>query len=154
MGLLECASGASIWRGYDYYEEKKVLSIDEINPGIFSATVSGSSNNAYSVELHMKHPRKSKCNCPHADGKRIICKHIVATYFTVLPGEAKKFYEEAMAYQEEEEKRNEKLADRVCHYVWHMKKAELQEALLQVLFDGPDWQFDRFVRENGLDDWR
>lgn len=154
MGLLECASGASIWRGYDYFEEKKVLSIDEIDPGIFSATVSGSSHNAYSVELHMKHPRKSKCNCPHADGKRIICKHIVATYFTVLPGEAKKFYEEAMAYQEEEEKRNEKLADRVCHYVWHMKKAELQEALLQVLFDGPDWQFDRFVRENGLDDWR
>ena len=97
MGLLECASGASIWRGYDYYEEKKVTSIDEIDPGIFSATVSGSSDNTYSVELHMKHPRKSKCNCPHADGKRIICKHIVATYFTILPGEAKRFYEEAMA---------------------------------------------------------
>ena len=155
MGLLECASGASIWRGYDYYEEKKVLSIDEIDPGIFSATVSGSSDNTYSVELHMKHPRKSKCNCPHADGKRIICKHIVATYFTILPGEAKRFYEEAMAYQEEEEMRNEELTDKVCHYVRHMKKAELQEALLQALFDGPDWQFDRFVRDNGLeDDWR
>ena len=155
MGLLECASGASIWRGYDYYEEKKVLSIDEIDPGIFSATVSGSSDNTYSVELRMKHPRKSKCNCPLADGKRIICKHIVATYFTILPGEAKKFYEEAMAYQEEEEKRNEELTDKVCHYVRHMKKAELQEALLQALFDRPDWQFDRFVRDNGLeDDWR
>ena len=153
MGLLECASGASIWRGYDYYEEKKVLSIDEIDPGIFSATVSGSSDNTYSVELHMKHPRKSKCNCPHADGKRIICKHIVATYFTILPGEAKRFYEEAMAYQEE--RRNEELTDKVCHYVRHMKKAELQEALLQALFDRPDWQFDRFVRDNGLeDDWR
>ena len=155
MGLLECASGASIWRGYDYYEEKKVLSIDEIDPGIFSATVSGSSDNTYSVELHMKHPRKSKCNCPLADGKRIICKHIVATYFTILPGEAKRFYEEAMAYQEEEERSNEELTDKVCHYVRHMKKAELQEALLQALFDGPDWQFDRFVRDNGLeDDWR
>ena len=154
MGLLECASGASIWRGYDYFEEKKVLSTEEIDPGIFSARVSGSSNNTYLVELHMKHPRKSKCNCPHADGRMIICKHIVATYFTILPGEAKKFYEEAMAYQEEEEKRNEELTDKVCHYVWHMKKAELQEALLQMLFDGPDWQFDRFVRENGLEeDW-
>ena len=77
---------------------------------------------------------------------------IVATYFTVLPNETKKFYEEAMAYQEEEEKRNEELTDKVCHYVWHMKKAELQEALLQILFDGPDWQFDRFVRENGLEE--
>ena len=33
-----------------------------------------------------------------------------------------------------------------------MKKSELQEALLQLLFDGPEWQYDRFVRENGLDD--
>ena len=103
MGLLECASGASVWRGYDYYKEQKVMSIGNRSRHFF-ARISGNSENAYSVELHMKHPRKSKCNCPHADGKRIICKHIVATYFTVLPGEAEKFYTEAMAYQKEEEK--------------------------------------------------
>lgn len=154
MGLLECASGTSVWRGYDYYKEKKVVRIEEIGINIFSAAVRGNSNEPYSVELHIDHPRKSKCNCPHADGKRIICKHIVAAYFTVLPDEAEKFYAEAMAYQEEEEKRQEELSDKVCHYVWHMKKSELQEALLQLLFDGPEWQYDRFVRENGLyDDW-
>ena len=31
MGLLECASGASVWRGYDYYKEKKVFDIEEID---------------------------------------------------------------------------------------------------------------------------
>lgn len=154
MGLLECASGASVWRGYDYYKEKKVLLIEELEPGIFNASVAGSGDNHYSIELHMKHPRKSKCNCPHADGKRIICKHIVASYFTVLPGEAEKFYAEAMAYQEEEEKREEELYERVQAYVCKMKKNELQQALLELLFDGSDWQFDRFVREHGLDDWR
>lgn len=152
MGLLECASGASVWRGYDYYKEKKVVILEEIEVNIFSAKVSGNSSEPYSVELHIDHPRKSKCNCPHADGKRIICKHIVATYFTALPDEAEKFYAEAMAYQEEEEKRQDELSDKVCHYVWHMKKSELQEAFLQLLFDGPEWQYDRFVRENGLDD--
>ena len=152
MGLLECASGASAWRGYDYYKEKKVVILEEIEENIFSAKVSGNSSEPYSVELHIDHPRKSKCNCPHADGKRIICKHIVATYFTALPDEAEKFYAEAMAYQEEEEKRQDELSDKVCHYVWHMKKSELQEVLLQLLFDGPEWQYDRFVRENGLDD--
>ena len=152
MGLLECASGASAWRGYDYYKEKKVVILEEIEVNIFSAKVSGNSSEPYSVELHIDHPRKSKCNCPHADGKRIICKHIVATYFTALPDEAEKFYAEAMAYQEEEEKRQDELSDKVCHYVWHMKKSELQEVLLQLLFDGPEWQYDRFVRENGLDD--
>ncbi len=76
----------------------------------------------------------------------------MATYFTLLPKEAKKFYAEAMAYQEEEEKREEELSDKVCHYVWQLKKSELQQALLELLFDGPEWQYDRFIRENGIDE--
>lgn len=151
MGLLECASGASVWRGYDYYKEKKVVGLEETGANIFDAKVLGSSGKPYSVELHIDHPRKSKCSCPHADGKRIICKHIVAAYFAVLPEEADKFYAEAMAYQVEEEKRQVAIADKVCQYVRHMKKDELQQALLQLLFDGPEWQFNHFTHENGLD---
>lgn len=154
MGLLECASGASIWRGYDYYTEKKVSEIKEIDNGIFSAKVLGNANEPYTVELQIDHPRKSKCNCPHADGRRVICKHMVAVYFTILPEEAERFYAEAMAYQEEEEKRENELVDKVCNYVRKMKKSELQEALLDLLFYGPEWQYDRFVSDNGLDyDW-
>lgn len=152
MGLLECASGASVWRGYDYYKEKKVVSLEVTGENIYSATVAVSSSEPYSVELHIDHPRKSKCNCPHADGKRIICKHIVATYFTVLPKEAEKFYAEAMAYQEEEEKHQEELSDKVIEYVGKMKKVDLCQSLLELLFDGPEWQYDRFIREHGLDD--
>ena len=152
MGLLECASGASVWRGYDYYKEKKVVSLEVTGENIYSATVAGSSSEPYSVELHIDHPRKSKCNCPHADGKRIICKHIVATYFTVLPKEAEKFYAEAMAYQEKEEKHQEELSDKVIEYVGKMKKVDLCQSLLELLFDGPEWQYDRFIREHGLDD--
>lgn len=152
MGLLECASGASVWRGYNYYKEKKVVSLEVTGENIYSATVAGSSSEPYSVELHIDHPRKSKCNCPHADGKRIICKHIVATYFTVLPKEAEKFYAEAMAYQEEEEKHQEELSDKVIEYVGKMKKVDLCQSLLELLFDGPEWQYDRFIREHGLDD--
>ena len=152
MGLLECASGASVWRGYDYFKAKKVISIEKVEDDVFASMVLGSANEPYAVELHIGHPRKSKCNCPHADGKRIICKHIVATYFTLLPKEAEKFYAEAMAYQEEEEKREEELSDKVCHYVWQLKKSELQQALLELLFDGPEWQYDRFIRENGIDE--
>lgn len=152
MGLLECASGASVWRGYNYYKEKKVVSLKVTGENIYSATVAGSSSEPYSVELHIGHPRKSKCNCPHANGKRIICKHIVATYFTVLPKEAERFYAEAMAYQEEEEKRQEEMSDKVIEYVGKMKKADLCQSLLELLFDGPEWQYDRFIRERGLDD--
>ena len=152
MGILECASGASIWRGYDYFKEKKVNNIEEIREDVFSAKVKGSSNEEYSIELDIDHPRKSKCNCPYADGKRIICKHIVATYFTVFPNEAKTFYEEAMNYQEEEEKRQEELNDKVIKYVCKMKKTDLCQSLLELLFDGPEWQYNRFIREHGVDD--
>ncbi len=152
MGILECASGASIWRGYDYFKENKVKNIEEIRKGIFSAKVKGSSNEEYGIELDIDHPRRSKCNCPHADGKRIVCKHIVATYFTVFPKEAEMFYEEAMNYQEEEEKRQEELSDKVIEYVCKMKKTDLCQSLLELLFDGPEWQYDRFIREHGLDD--
>lgn len=153
MGVLECASGASVWRGYDYFKGKKVVRLEEVGENIYVAGVAGSSSVPYSVELNIDHPRKSKCNCPHADGKRIICKHIVATYFTVLPKEAERFYSEAMAYQEEEEKRQEELSDKVIEYVGKMKKADLCQSLLELLFDGPEWQYDRFIREHGLDDW-
>ena len=33
-----------------------------------------------------------------------------------------------------------------------MGKNELQQALLEVLFDGPEWQYERFIRENGLEE--
>ncbi len=44
MGVLECASGASTWRGYDYYKEKKVLSIKQSEDG---GILSGAAHNAF-----------------------------------------------------------------------------------------------------------
>lgn len=152
MGVLECASGASVWRGYEYYQGKKVRTISEITEHVFLAQVAGSAKEPYRVELHVDHPRKSNCNCPRANGKRVICKHLVAAYFAAFPKAAEAFYAEVMACQQEEERREEALADQLCAYVAHMKKAELEQALLQLLFDGPEWQYDRFIRENGLED--
>ncbi|MBE6946242.1 MAG: SWIM zinc finger family protein [Ruminococcaceae bacterium] len=153
MGVIECASGNSLWRGYDYYKEKQVKQLKEIGNRIYSATVMGSANNFYSVELNLDHPRKCTCDCPHANGKRIICKHIVATYFTVLPEEADRLYAETIAYQEEEAKHQEQLENKVIEYVNKMKKADLAQTLLELLFNGPEWQYDRFVRDRDLDDW-
>ena len=73
-------------------------------------------------------------------------------HLQVLPDEAEKFYTEALAYEEEEEKRQDALSERVIHYVQKMKKNELQQVLLELLFDGPEWQYERFIRENGLED--
>ncbi len=153
MGLLECASGDSVWRGYDYYKEKRVPDLIETSESCFQATVNGGSKNFYSVYIDVVHPRKSTCNCPHANGKRIVCKHMVATYFTAYPAEAENFYKGYLQAREEAEKQEQALFERVQDYVGHMKKNELQQALLELLFDGPEWQFDRFVREHDLDEF-
>lgn len=152
MGLIECTSGASLWRGYDYYKENKVKNLIETSPGLFTADVEGNSDEPYVVEIDIAHPRKSKCNCPHADGKRIVCKHMMAVYFTAFPEEAQRIYDEAMTYQEQAEKHAEELYEKVRQYVRKLKKSEAQQALLELLFDGPEWQFDRFVREHDLED--
>ena len=152
MGLIECTSGASLWRGYDYYKENKVNNLQKINETQYVADVVGTMNEPYKVLIDVAHPRTSKCNCPHADGKRIVCKHMMAVYFAAFPKEAQRIYDEMIAYQKEEEKREEVLTDRICQYVWQMKKNEAQQALLELLFDGPEWQFDKFIREHDLED--
>ncbi len=148
MGLLECASSASAWRGYEYFERDKVGIIRKSGDSIFCADVSGSRETPYSVEIDVSHPRKSKCNCPHADGRRIICKHMMALYFTAFPQEAKRYYDDVIAYEEELERQHEEIEQKLIRHVHRMKKSELCETLLEVLFSGPEWQYDRFVNEN------
>ncbi len=36
-------------------------------------------------------------------------------------------------------------------FVSKMKKAELQQAFLEMLFDGPEWQYERFLREHWIE---
>lgn len=153
MGLLELASGASVWRGYDYYKENKVQNLIDIGNGQFTATIKGTMNEPYSILIDIHHPRKSKCNCPHADGKRIICKHMIATYFASHPLEAIKFYNDYVKWQQEEEEKEEKIADKVVDYINSMKKVELAQALIELLFDGPEWQYERFIREHDLEEY-
>ena len=49
--------------------------------------------------------------------------------------------------EKEAEEYEEQIYDLVGQKISKMKKSELQDALWQVLMDGPEWVFDRFVRE-------
>ena len=146
MSLLTTASGKSVYRGYEYFLENKVLSCNQIDDFEYEGTVKGTAQNPYSVHLKLKKPKTSTCDCPFANGRKI-CKHMVAVFFTAFPDEARKYKAELDAYYEEQEKYEEELDDMLQNYIKKLSKAELQEALLQVLYDGPEWQFDKFVRE-------
>lgn len=162
MGLLECASYKSIFRGYDYYKGKNVRNLVQITQDQYTAVVTGTAAVPYEVLIDLSHPRKSKCNCPHANGRRIVCKHMLAAYFTVFPDEAQSVYEKLIADEDEEscdewdeyeyEDDEYEYGDEVIEYVCKMKKSELQQALLQVLSDGPKWQYNHFIEEHCIDD--
>lgn len=146
MSLLTTASGKSVYRGYEYFTGNKVLSCNKINDFEYEGTVKGTALNPYSVHLNLKKPKTSTCDCPFANGRKI-CKHMVAVFFSVFPEEARKYKAELDAYYEEEEKRAEELDDMLQNYIRKLSKSELQEALLQVLYDGPEWQFEKFINE-------
>ncbi len=147
MGLIELASGKSLWRGYDYFENNKVILSKKITDTTIKGLVSGSEQNHYEVFIDLEHPRKSKCNCPHADGKRIICKHMIALYFKSFPTIAKEFYKNVIERQEEEEKYQEELENKVIDHINSMTKDDLKETLYELLFNGPEWQYERFIQE-------
>ncbi len=147
MGIIRSASASSAWRGLDYYKKNKVISCKKLNEYEYEGILKGSNNKNYNVIMNVERPRSSSCNCPHANGKRIVCKHIVALYFYVFPNEVKKFEEAARKAEEEYEKYQEQLYDRVENHINSMSKKELQEALMYVLNVAPDWVYEIFVRD-------
>lgn len=145
MNILTLSSNKSLWKGYQYYVDNLVSHINRINDTEFNAEVSNGEGKIYQVHLDITHPRKSTCNCPYADGRMIICKHKIATYFTIFPEEARAYIEEVEAYKEESEKKyqaylkeQEKHFQEFKNYVYHLSKQELREQLINCLISEED----------------
>lgn len=149
MSIISVASGESCWRGLDYYNDKKVHNLKKINDYEFISIVHGTNN--YNIYLNVLHPRQSTCNCPLAKGKRIICKHIVATFFTAFTNEAKMFVEEQEKLQEEYLDYQAALYKKAKKYIKEMPKKDLVEELLFVLDYAPEWVYDNFIRRNNIE---
>ena len=135
MSIRTIASGASAWRGYEYYTAKKVLSLSQTGENEYIGIVAGNGPVPYQVKINTAHVRQSKCNCPHADGRRVICKHMVALFFAAFPDEAEQYFEEVEEYEREEEQRREEHYATLRSYVKSLSKKELQERLFEALVE-------------------
>lgn len=150
MSIVSLASMNSAWQGYEYWRDKKVICFTKNDDETYSGVVSGSYGKRYQVTINLAHPRKSSCTCPHAAGRQIICKHKVALYFSAFPDEGKAYeadYKAALEEVERIEKEEAALDSLVIQTIEGMTKGELRQALLDILFDGPEWQFNQFVEE-------
>ena len=138
MGLIEMASGSSVWRGMDYYERKMVCSWKKSGEEAYDGVVSGSEGNKYSVHIDKVHPRKSSCNCPFAEGRRVICKHMIALLFTAEPKTAEDFLRQVEKWEQEEKEREQLHYKELREYVNSLPKKELQERLYEALVELED----------------
>lgn len=148
MGIISMASNSSAWRGLDYHKEKKVVKLKKISENEFDGIVLGSNGKKYNVHLNNEHPRSSACDCPLANGKRIICKHIVALYFSAYPDEQQKFIEDVQKAQEEYEEYEDEIYNKTMNHIDKMSKSELQDSLKDLLNIAPEWIYERFVRNH------
>ena len=121
MSVITAASAQSAYRGYEYYEAQAVIQVEKTEDGLLLGKVQGSENRCYDVMVNLAHPKKSSCTCPHAAGRQLVCKHMVAVYFTAFPQEAKQYTEEIE--QDWDDGYEEEYEEQVIHRVQKMKKS-------------------------------
>ena len=134
MGLIEIASNNSFWRGVDYYNNKKVLSWEKCGEDCYKGFVQGSHKERYEVYVDKAHPKKSECTCPFASDKRVICKHMLALYFTAEPNALEEYLDEIkrqeQEWEEEQERREIEREKELMTKAKSMSKSDLIEELV------------------------
>lgn len=85
MKLLNLASSRSFWRGIEYHHEKRIIAWESLGKNCYQGKVEGSNGAVYNVMIDTAHPKRSVCNCPFAEGRRVVCKHMVALYLGIFP---------------------------------------------------------------------
>lgn len=146
MSILTAASSKSAWRGYEYFMEDKIQFVEKIDDTHFCGAVAGSKAEPYTVTIDIEHPKRSTCDCPFANGLKV-CKHMVAVYFAAFPEEAIKFKAAVDRVIEEEEQYREELPGRIEKYINKLNKAQLRGLALNLIYELPEYEFERFVRD-------
>ena len=138
MAFYSSASNASLWRGIDYYKQRKVKSFSDVNKSRIIGRVAGSDNNEYDVSIDLAHPKKSTCNCPFADGRHVICKHMIALYFTSIPGSYEDFEKDMerleIQYELEEERWRKDTLEHIKEHVKGMSAKQAREKLVDIYY--------------------
>lgn len=72
---------------------------------------------------------------------------MVAVYFAAFPEEAIKFKAAVDRAIEEEEQYREELPGRIEKYINKLNKAQLRDLALNLIYELPEYEFERFVRD-------
>ena len=137
MKMFELASGQSCWKGINYHHENRIISWAPLEKNCYQGQVKGSNGAVYHVMIDPAHPRRSTCDCPFADGRRVICKHMIALYLGIFPEKEQEFIDyvehQNELYEQEFNQRQIEKENEIRRYVNTLSKAELKERLIQYM---------------------
>lgn len=71
---------------------------------------------------------------------------MVALYFAIFPKKAKQFMKEIVEHNKKVEEYEQELEIKMQKYIKPMSKKELEEALLECLYQ-VDWLYNNFIRD-------
>ena len=155
MTFCDFASNASFWRGVDYFENGRVIDFETLGESVAAGVVSGSDNQEYDVRIDRAHPRSSSCNCKFAEGRNVICKHMIALYFASTPGAYEGFeidLERQKAQLELREKQwREEARKSIDKQVASLSAKEARSRLADILYE--EALEDRYRKRAGYDYW-
>ena len=139
MKLLNLASNNSFWRGIDYHHENRIIDWKKLQNNCFQGKVRGSGSAIYDVTIDVVHPKKSVCNCPFAEGRRVICKHMVALDLGIFPEKEQQMMdyieEQNRMYEQEYEQEMLEREEEIRKYVMKLSKEELRQLLIRRMID-------------------
>lgn len=138
MKFLQLSSNKSFWRGIEYHHEKRVLEWKQIDEIHYSGKVKGSDDHVYDVTIDISRPRRSKCNCPFAEGRYVVCKHMIALYLAIFPEKEKEWMdyieEQNTVYEDERTSYMDELKEDITRYVNNLSEQEVREMLINRIF--------------------
>ena len=79
------------------------------------------------------------------DDKKLLDDYTLVA-LTIMIAESRPEEKEIEEYEAGAEQRQLELDEKIEKYIDSLSKKELQQALTELLYDSPEWIFDRFVR--------
>lgn len=147
MKFINLASCNSQFRGLDCYNEKKVIGYEKINDNEYKSKVKGSNGETYDVFINITRPRSSSCNCAFANGRKVVCKHMIATYFAINPNKVKEFNDDVerinREYEEALTREREYKIKEIIKYVNSLTAKAARQELIEKLIDEYDGEMER-----------
>lgn len=97
--MIDYAKPSTIDNGYKIYKNNKVLKKKQINDNQFIGYIDDLDNH-HNVMINLDNPKTSYCDCNESKSK-IICKHMIALYFSISKIEAEIYDKWIKDYYEE-----------------------------------------------------